>query len=99
MPKQQKLLLPLPKSAAADKALEKDQASTDKTSVDPFIITEKAVTEARDSQSISGNPVIPEPVTERPVTPTLYYLLREQDHLTILKFLSHPEHTKSILFP
>ena len=90
MPKQQKLLLPLPKSAAADKALEKDQASTDKTSVDPFIITEKAVTEARDSQSISGNPVIPEPVTERPVTPTLYYLLREQDHLTILKFFFHP---------
>ena len=29
---------------------------------------------------------------------TLYYLLREQDRLTILKFFYHPEHTKSTLF-
>ena len=29
---------------------------------------------------------------------TLYYLLREQDRLTILKIFYHPEHTKSILF-
>ena len=31
-------------------------------------------------------------------TRTLYYLLREQDRLTILKFFYHPEHTKSTLF-
>ena len=29
---------------------------------------------------------------------TLYYLLREQDRLTILNFFYHPEHDKSILF-
>ena len=29
---------------------------------------------------------------------TLYYLLREQDRLTILKFFYHPVHTKSTLF-
>ena len=30
---------------------------------------------------------------------TLYYLLREQDCLTILKFLHHPDFTKSTLIP
>ena len=29
---------------------------------------------------------------------TLYYLLREQDRLTILKFFYYPERTKSTLF-